>query len=722
MIEEAELSISELRRRRAGTGSANGRPSSPEPAATGIPAPSAAPIQRQVIEARPAAPIAAEPQLRMSEPAILSHPIAPPRPQPGPRSRRADSEFDTSRFASAARRRWYWLAAALMIGAAIGYGLAFERANYTLPVTFALRDLSSSFLPGADADSYQPPKISAASRVDFLSSPELLRHVGARMTPAVSARELRARLVVDAQKDSDAVTVTLAGKDPQALLAFANLYSTAAVEQSRLTQVENPNLTYARFVSRLSGTEKEEAGLNEKLARLRTNAGLVSPLIESAAYEKEWTGTQLSIDMKETELEQLSGRAALMKDEPLFKALQDAENRLIAVKAQGKLDHHPDVVRIRDEITDLQKQISGEKPRDSAYALEPGGIVARRKALEAEIAELKKRAEAQKDKIDELYENTGEYTQLKGQLELLHTFRDKVQRRMFEAQQYRENAEGYYRIAAVPSLEDTDNHSRQFAAARGGLAGSGLGLALAFLLVCGVERLDSRLKTAADIKRVTGLPVLASLGDLDRMDEAARKAWAFRTWTILSDSLVQSGNSGAVCGIISCAHGEGRTTWVELLVNAARQRGLGVTKLAFQCDEEAVFQDDSPVFEPEQNTAACTVVAASGTGKLGLAKSTPVVHVQLPSLVWDLERRIQFQQELEKWQKIPYAVVLVDLPPASLPEAILLAENLPQVLWLVDSGKSQARETRLHLETLRHARCRLIGAVLNHEPEPLIPL
>jgi hypothetical protein len=26
------------------------------------------------------------------------------------------------------------------------------------------------------------------------------------------------------------------------------------------------------------------------------------------------------------------------------------------------------------------------------------------------------------------------------------------------------------------------------------------------------------------------------------------------------------------------------------------------------------------------------------------------------------------------------------------------------------------------LETLRHARCKLVGAVVNHEPEPLIKL
>ncbi|HMP84990.1 MAG TPA: hypothetical protein PKA41_20050, partial [Verrucomicrobiota bacterium] len=62
------------------------------------------------------------------------------------------------------------------------------------------------------------------------------------------------------------------------------------------------------------------------------------------------------------------------------------------------------------------------------------------------------------------------------------------------------------------------------------------------------------------------------------------------------------------------------------------------------------------------------------------------------------------------------------LPPASSPESVLLAENLPQVVWLADSGKARVRETRRQLETLRHAKCRLAGAVLNHEPEPAFTL
>jgi hypothetical protein len=700
MMDDAGISINELRRRRG------------ESTLAGEMKQSGA-LARQMME-----PVVIETRPR-SVPTQTE-----PRPRPGGRPQKPEPTFDSSRFFEAARRRWYWLAIALFVGAAVGSEISFWRSTYSLPVTFTLRDLSSSFLPGADADSYQPPKISAQSRIDFLSSPELLRYLGAHTTPPTTAHKLRARLAVESDKESDTVVVTVKGKDPGSLRTFANLYTATAIQQSRLAQLENPNLTYSRFSQRIAETEKQQAELNQKLANLRTTAGIVSPLAESAAYEKDWTDTQLKIDIDESELQQLQTRAVLLKDETLQKELRDAESRLIALKAQGKLDAHPDIVRVRDEIADLQRQLTngtgpeGATPETTAVAL-------RKRALEVEIKELKNRASVQKEKIDRLYENAGEYTKLKATLDLLHTFHEKLERRMFEAQQYRENAEGYYKVAAPPSLEDVDTNSRHVAVAQGGMAGGGLGLALALLLVCGTERLDPRLKTAADVKRVTGLPVLASLGNLDKMDEAARKAWAFRTWTILSDSLGESGNSGTVCGIISCAHGEGRTTWVELLVEAARQRGLEVTKLQFQHDagnaqETDATADYTPTEEaaPANSTALTTTVA----GTLAHLRSTPVVHIQLPGLVWDLERRIQFQQELEKWQNIPHAVVLVDLPPASLPEAILLAENLPQVLWLVDSGKSHARETRLHLETLRHARCKLVGAVLNHEPEPLIKL
>jgi hypothetical protein len=95
--------------------------------------------------------------------------------------------------------------------------------------------------------------------------------------------------------------------------------------------------------------------------------------------------------------------------------------------------------------------------------------------------------------------------------------------------------------------------------------------------------------------------------------------------------------------------------------------------------------------------------------------SRPVVHIPLPGWVWNLERRKQWRDALNQWRQIDNLVIFVELPPASVPEAVLLGANLPNLLWLTDSGTAEAGETRTQLETLRHARCNLVGAVLNRE-------
>ena len=101
------------------------------------------------------------------------------------------------------------------------------------------------------------------------------------------------------------------------------------------------------------------------------------------------------------------------------------------------------------------------------------------------------------------------------------------------------------------------------------------------------------------------------------------------------------------------------------------------------------------------------------TQKLIGPNSEPVVEIPLPGWVWNLERRKQWQTALRDWSQIDNIALLVELPPASLPETVLLAENLPNLIWLADVKKANAAETRDQLETLRHARCHLAGAVIN---------
>jgi protein involved in polysaccharide export with SLBB domain len=104
------------------------------------------------------------------------------------------------------------------------------------------------------------------------------------------------------------------------------------------------------------------------------------------------------------------------------------------------------------------------------------------------------------------------------------------------------------------------------------------------------------------------------------------------------------------------------------------------------------------------------------TRKLIGPNPEPVVEIPLPGWVWNLERRKQWHDALRHWRQIDNILLLVELPPASLPETVLLAENLPNLIWLTDGEKATAAKTREQLEALRHARCHLAGAVLNRAP------
>src|SRR5204863_4178139 len=108
-------------------------------------------------------------------------------------------------------------------------------------------------------------------------------------------------------------------------------------------------------------------------------------------------------------------------------------------------------------------------------------------------------------------------------------------------------------------------------------------------------------------------------------------------------------------------------------------------------------------------TASALFTPAMVTEKLMGPETDPLVHIPLPGWTWNLERRKQWQGALNVWRKIDNVVILVELPPASVPESVLLASNLPNLVWLVESGKSEATETRAQLDTLRHARCNLVG-------------
>jgi protein involved in polysaccharide export with SLBB domain len=321
-----------------------------------------------------------------------------------------------------------------------------------------------------------------------------------------------------------------------------------------------------------------------------------------------------------------------------------------------------------------------------------------------------------------------------------------LQSRLREAKYFAAEPQGYYRVFATANEEDLVHRTPKLKIAIVTLFGGFVGVCLAVVASLLAEVSDRRLKTVGDVERVTGLPVLATLGDLNYMSEVARSDWAFRTWTIFTGRLNHTPDHGIVCGFTSSSRGEGRSTWVRLLGKAASQRGTRVLTITTEpppmTDEkrpmnaekrgtvaEAPFAGSAPTnegpiaFREVKDNALTKDVLAHPeqvADQLIAPNGPPVVHIPLPGWVWNYERRKQWQAALQHWRKIENVVILVELPPASVPEAVLLAEHVPQLVWLSGGSQADPETTRIQLETLRHAHCNLVGAVLNRESVPTV--
>src|SRR5262249_7391935 len=125
--------------------------------------------------------------------------------------------------------------------------------------------------------------------------------------------------------------------------------------------------------------------------------------------------------------------------------------------------------------------------------------------------------------------------------------RDEIQKAARESQLFFEAALGYFGMPDEATEKSIDKKNRWLkvglVALLFGLLGSGL---TAFVALVG-EALDTTLKTPEDIMRVCKLPVLATLGDLQKMSAKQQVDWAFRTLTLLKGKLSRNPDQALVC-------------------------------------------------------------------------------------------------------------------------------------------------------------------------------
>ncbi|MDF3059258.1 MAG: polysaccharide export protein Wza [Rariglobus sp.] len=593
------------------------------------------------------------------------------RPQPAHvHEKKPQFNADAGSFIDALLHRWYvmFFAGAIMLALGVLLGLKLWGHTYTSTAQLIRND------PSAISELFRPQELATATLVSMIQSPEVLQKTGAQLKPRLSAKQVAARLKISSDHDTDITTITVTAADPATASSLTNRFCDEAVRYTQEIQRQEAINAGDYLQKQLAESEADLIALRKSMP------AAISALVPVAATAPN--------------------------------KLQAARDELTNLLLRYT-DAHPLVREQRARLSALAEQIAASPAVDLQPKPAPGAA-----AAPATIT------------------SQHDYEVALTRLKALEDNHSALLTRKRLGELIKSSPPGYLRILLPASPGDTIAQRPWLkigvVSVFFGLLGLGAGLGE----ILSREFLDRRIKTLADVKRVTQLPVIATLGDVRRMSAADQNAWAFRTWIALQGRLTQSATHGLICGITSSHAGDGRSTWIRLLAHAASQCGFRVltvttapedaypknhkpAPVATPPDDRAARPASGTAVSPEDVTTITTNALSTPTQvveKLKADDALSMVHIPLPGWVWNLERRRQWQHALDLWRKIDNIVILVELPPASVPEAVLLAENLPNLVWLANSGRSDAMETRTQLDTLRHARSNLVGSVLNHAP------
>ena len=647
--------------------------------------------------------------------------------------------FDPMRLVEAVARRWWmWIGAGLLLGgAAFGYVASHTKTIVTMQLI--RQDPPTVFHVGDANDAFKPHQFTDAALTTVIRSPGMLRTVSERAHLGLTPGMLGTMIGAVPDDNSELVNLIYSGPFPPATAVnILTVYSDEIIKATKELEAREGRATAAFLAQKVKETDASLTALRTQVEAIPAEQRIIDPDQLVASTMVQLQNLDVQCDVAKMELEAAN---------PVAQRLQEAKDQLAALRAQY-FDNHPKVQDKLAEIKALEEELTEE---NSAPLVSTNGavlpLVTKQNAgLSRQLEQLEKERDGVEARLKSLSKTNSNYALLKNRLDAVQQMRTTLASREHEAEVYASDASGYYRVFRPAAVQDAATKRNWKKAIMGGVGGGVFGAGLVMLCLMFVEVVDPRLKTVGDVERATGLPVLATLGDTSEMTEEEKRAWAFRTWTIIKGKITASQTHSLVCGVISARPGEGRSTWVNLLAKTAFDRGMKVVVAEPQetfeppvhphGKNEARPDFTRPQIAEESTPQPPNAVALPLTGnshskpakipsgfkfpteaarQLGEGAGPSLVHIPLPGWAWNLEARKEWRDGLAEWEKIENMIFLVELPAATCPEAVLLAENVPQLIWLAKSGEAGVVETKKHLETLRHAGCNLVGAALNCE-------
>ncbi len=627
--------------------------------------------------------------------------------------------FDPERILEAWVLHWQWILCAALGAALLGFtwGLATVRHTATLELVYERPPQAGQTNAGESASSY--------GQVSLPMLVELARSDLVWGTNGLWQARNRVHSQAELVPGPGFLRLVYHGRSREDTASTLNQWAGQLESACRQWQHQGKTRYCELLDSAMAKLEGPLARVESELSRFLREEGLVDFDQETSAWiqqrvELETRTENLRIQVEAADLRIRSLLEEITRQSPALVAAKEALNQALT----RYTEKHPRVKELRAAVAAIETQLARDGARLGPEATARGNpllsslysqvveLRTQKTAQEKQLAGARTLQEQLRDRLLGLPDKQRRHAELKARHQELRARRELLAARQREARLALEaNVSQLHPLS--PAAPEKISRLPVFFGVLGRASAAGLAAAwLAALVLALREMLDRRIRTERDLRRATGLPVLARLGDLEGMSQEQRERWAFSTVRILLGRLGAGHRQTLLCGFTSAGRWEGRSTWIRLLVEAAQKQGFqtcGITVGAPESGPQytaAPAVDGPPELPPMAGPWDLEKAALS-------AAVTPTLHLPLPRWIWSAEGRDQWSGILTRWQGMDRTVVLVELPPAAEPEAILLAESLPHVIWLCARDMAGQSESRALLETLRQSRINLAGAVFN---------
>ncbi len=617
-------------------------------------------------------------------------------------------------------KRWYVLAAG-MVGATLLGIFAFLRVETRHTATAQLIKLApqNSLRQSEQGDPYTPREMTIPNMVSIMWSRRVIEGAVERLSGSVNEVMLRKGLSVNPERNTDIIHVSInSDKDRKTSLATLDAYIDEVLEFSRQIQQHDAGAMVKLLNKEIDHTDQEIDRLNLQLLTYSKKEGIVNPDKQTDSLLGEIANLNLRYHEIRLDYETLDLRigeieSELSKVSPVAAKLHDARENLATMRLRYT-EEHPTLQNAIAAVAALEAEVEAEmaapvpagppRPGENTIAeslyLDLVMLRGEKRALAEQLIRLSEVRVEVDERLNQLPRKTIEIARIQAKKRATETSQNLLAARLREAMLVEKSAEGTFRLLSKDRLNDVRVISpmqKTIIAAGAGFAG---GAGIICLMVIFSALASPTVGSAHGLKRLSKLPLLGKAEQKILDDPGQRKKWAFNSWTTLSPQLKRRSTEHAIlCGIIC----ETNSFIPRLLTEAAARRGASALLISQEKSKHSID------LEWAINNLDKTV-------KTLTEQPEQILNLHLGSQwSWNTDQRKRLKEALQNWEDYGRLVIFIELSDPGAPEALLVSEDLPNLIWVARS-ESDAAVISEQIRLYRSAGCSLSGTLLESAP------